>query len=170
MFLYSPEESFDIRLRLGLSKANVTAYIETISGFCFHGRQIRRCAPISLTKSCKQKCGSWHILGVRRIFARILLNLPEKNSKKCVLQKNSACDLGRHLFLIKADWAPFLLILSGSLLRFCPGFHQIKTFEGELAPLHPRLLHQCLEEPVIFFPRTNEVNHFDRNVRNFHQT
>ena len=42
VFLYSPEETFDIQLRLALSTANVTAYIEAISGFCFYGRQIRK--------------------------------------------------------------------------------------------------------------------------------
>ena len=41
VFSYSPEETFDIKLRLGLSKANVTAFIEAISGFCSNGRQIR---------------------------------------------------------------------------------------------------------------------------------
>jgi len=30
--------------------------------------------------------------------------------------------------------------------EFCPDFHQIKTFEGALASLHPRLLHQCLSQ------------------------
>ena len=42
MFLYLPEETFDIRLRLSLSEANVTAHIEVISGFCFFGCQIRK--------------------------------------------------------------------------------------------------------------------------------
>ena len=42
VFLYSPEEIFDNPLRLGLNKANVTAYIKAISGFCFYGRQIRK--------------------------------------------------------------------------------------------------------------------------------
>ena len=40
--LTSPEETFDIRFRLGLSKANVTAYIDAISGLCFYGHQIRK--------------------------------------------------------------------------------------------------------------------------------
>ena len=42
VFLSSPEETSDIRFRLGQSKANITAYIETIFGFCFHGRQIKK--------------------------------------------------------------------------------------------------------------------------------
>ena len=52
VFLYSREEAVDIWLRLGLSKENVTAYIVTISGFCFYWRQIRK---PSFTKvaSCK---------------------------------------------------------------------------------------------------------------------
>ena len=53
MFLYSPKETFDILLGLGLSKANVTAYIEVISGFCFYGRQIR--------KFRFAKVGSWEL-------------------------------------------------------------------------------------------------------------
>jgi len=27
-------------------------------------------------------------------------------------------------------------------MGFCPDFHQIETFTGAIAPLHPRLLHQ----------------------------
>jgi len=33
--------------------------------------------------------------------------------------------------------------------RFCPDFHQIKTFGGVLVPLHPRLLHQWRETSLI---------------------
>ena len=53
VFLYLPEETFDIWLGLGLSRANVTAYIETISGFCFYGHQIR--------KSSYAKVDSWEL-------------------------------------------------------------------------------------------------------------
>jgi len=92
---------------------------------------------------------------VRRIFARILPNLPEKTPKKWPPTKSSSFDFGRHLFQIKACWVPFLLIFSGSLLRFSeilpgfygifPDFHQIKSFGGVLAPpAHPHLLHQCI--------------------------
>ena len=52
VFLYSPEETFDIQLRLGLSKADVTAYIEAISGFCFYRRQIRK-SNFAKVGSCK---------------------------------------------------------------------------------------------------------------------
>ena len=52
MFLYLPEEAFDIQV-LGLTKANVTTYIEVISGFCFYGCQIR--------KSSFAKEGSWKL-------------------------------------------------------------------------------------------------------------
>ena len=50
MFLYSPEETFDIWLHLELSKVSVAAYIEAISGFSFHGCLI--------TKSSFAKVGS----------------------------------------------------------------------------------------------------------------
>jgi len=56
-------------------------------------------------------------------------------------------------FQIKACWAPFLLVLSGILLRFSgilrrfpqifPGFSPNQNFGGALAPLQPHLLHQC---------------------------
>ena len=42
VFLYLPEETFGIRLRLGLSKANVIAFIDAISGFRFYERVIRK--------------------------------------------------------------------------------------------------------------------------------
>ena len=35
--------------------------------------------------------------------------------------------------------------------------------------LHSYFFGQKLEDPVIFCPRTNEVDHFDHNVHNFHQ-
>ena len=42
VYLNSSEETFDIRLGLGLSKANVTAYIKAIFEFGFYGRQVRK--------------------------------------------------------------------------------------------------------------------------------
>ena len=53
LFLFSLEKTFVILFGLGLSKANVIAYVEAISGFCFYGRQIR--------KSSFAKVSSWKL-------------------------------------------------------------------------------------------------------------
>jgi len=92
--------------------------------------------------------GAGNFFGVRRIFARILPNVPEKNSIKSDPQKeSSSCYFGRRR-------TPFLLIFSAvcsdfqgfceGLYRFAqispgffPNFHQIKTFGVHLHHLHP---------------------------------
>jgi len=80
-------------------------------------------------------CRSRKILGVRRIFARISPNLPEKNlgyflcehflSSRpyfgMISKKRSSCDsakVGRHFFQIKPGLAPFLPRFSGILQTF----------------------------------------------------
>jgi len=108
--------------------------------------------------------GAGKYLGVRRIFARISPNLPEKFLGK-FLRISSHEDLfgltskRRVPFLqIKQGWAPVLPVFSSSLPRFSrilksfhrfcpdfhgfcpdfqrfnPNFHQIKTFGGALSP------------------------------------
>ena len=57
--------------------------------------------------------GASKFLGVRKIFARISPNLPEKFSSI----------VGRQFFKIKQRWAPFLSVFLGSLPRN-PGIFQ----------------------------------------------
>jgi len=94
-------------------------------------------------------------LGLRRIFARIFPNLPEKLlghflcehflsrlSFGMTPKKRSSYDsvnVGCYFFQIKLRWAPFLPRFSEILQRFSqilPGF-SIETFGGGLAPPHP---------------------------------
>jgi len=87
--------------------------------------------------------GAGNFFEVRRIFARILPNVPEKISIKSDLQKeSSSCYFGRRR-------APFLLRFCEGLYKFAqispgffPNFHQIKTFGRALAPPAPHLLHR----------------------------
>jgi len=75
--------------------------------------------------------GAGKFLGVRRIFARILPNLPGKTPKK-VTSKKISCHFGRHFFPIKVCRASFLLVFTRvcsyfqgfceSFQRFCPDF------------------------------------------------
>ena len=109
------------------------------------------------------RCRSRHVFRGAKDFCPNFSNL----ARKIFGGKRSSRDFGHHFFQIKARWAPFLPVFWGSLPRFsevlrrfskilprflricpyfqvfCPDFHQIKTFGGALAPLHPRLLHHC---------------------------
>jgi len=114
-------------------------------------------------------------LGVQGIFAQIFPNLAKKLSCKfcrpffgVTYKKWSLLvflQILRAICKVKQCWAPFLPIFSGILSRYlvilfgfsgilpkfseiCPNFQQIKTFGGALAPLHPRLLHQCSDVPA----------------------
>ena len=118
------------------------------------------------------RVGAGKFLGVRRIFARIFPNLPEKFLGHFLCEeflmttvfgmtskKRSSCDsehVWRHFFQTKVRWAPFLPVFSGSLPRFSGilrKFSQIfrdfsriftksKRLVVRLKPLHPRLLHR----------------------------
>jgi len=46
--------------------------------------------------------GAGKCLWGRRIFARILPNLPKRSPKKVTSKQSLACDFGRHFFQIKA--------------------------------------------------------------------
>ena len=92
---------------------------------------------------------SKQILGVRKIFALLSSNVPERFSGNSLreyfppyrswtpsfgrqkkVQKRSSCDsahVGRQCFKMKRRWAPFLPVFSGSLPRFpgiCEHFHR----------------------------------------------
>jgi len=68
------------------------------------------------------RVGAGRFLEVRRKFARILPNLPEKYFKvrdlQNVISKTKSCQFGCHYLQIKACWAPLLLRFSGSCRRF----------------------------------------------------
>ena len=104
-----------------------------------------------VTGNSTQRCRSRQILGVRRIFARILPNLPAKTPEKVTSKK--LCSFGRHIFHIKASWAPFCSYIQGvcsdfqgfvkvfrefakirlifpGLKEFSRDFHQIKPFHS----------------------------------------
>jgi len=49
-------------------------------------------------------------------------------------------------------------------MRFCPDFHQIKTFGGRLHHLHPRLLHQWDGESSKRLFSTISEQDFSQNV------
>ena len=82
--------------------------------------------------------GVGKFFGLRRIFARILPNLPEKKNsiKKWPPKQSSSCYFGRH-------WASILLIFSVTFWRFSeilPRFPRIftkSTFGGAFAPPPP---------------------------------
>jgi len=80
-------------------------------------------------------------LGMRKIFVRILPNLPKKKFRPP--KKSSSCSFGSRC-------APFLLIFSGfsqifrdfvkvfrDFAQISTDFHQIKTFGGAPAPPPP---------------------------------
>jgi len=84
-------------------------------------------------------------LGVRRNFAGILLNLPEKYFKKSDLQEKCSCQFER-CFFFKSKHAgrhfgsDLQGVLEGSqgfcpdFTGFCPDFHQIKTLGCDCTP------------------------------------
>jgi len=97
--------------------------------------------------------GAGNFFGVRRIFARILPNVPEKNSIKSDLQKKALHVIlgavGRHscsYFLefahIFKDFVKVCTDLPRFPRDFFPNFHQIKTFGGALTHPTPRFLHE----------------------------
>jgi len=77
-------------------------------------------------------------LGVRRIFAQISPNLPEKHSKENDLQdKRLHFDFECYFCKIKAHTAilrRYSHILPKFPHIFCPDFHQIKSFGVRLPP------------------------------------
>jgi len=79
--------------------------------------------------------------GVGRIFARILPNLPEKNSIKSDLQKeSSSCNFGRHSCPYFQEFSQIFrdfLKVFGDFAQISTDFHQIKTFRGALTPPAP---------------------------------
>jgi len=90
-------------------------------------------------------------LGVRRNFAGILPNLPEKYFKKVTSKNSLHVNSGAVFFQIKACWAPFWLRFTGSFRRFSeilPGFYGdfVRIFTksklwGEIAPPPPTSVH-----------------------------
>ena len=71
--------------------------------------------------------GAGKFLGVRRIFARILPNLPEKKPWKATSKQK--------LFML--FWAPFLLIFSGAcsdFQGFCEGFQRFCSYFHGFCP------------------------------------
>jgi len=86
--------------------------------------------------------GAGKFLGVRRNFARIIPNLPKKYFKKSDVQKKTAFHVNPGATIFKSKHvgrhfcSGFQEVLEGSQ-RFCPDFHQIKTFGGAVASLPP---------------------------------
>ena len=118
--------------------------------------------------------GAVKFFGVRRNFARILPNLPEKYFKISDLQKKafhvnsgsmrspkkcSSCHFGRHFC------SDFLGVLecsqrfSPDFMGFCRIFSKSKFLGVRLHPQQPRLLHQWLQWLA---PRTDTSNHSGR--------
>jgi len=108
--------------------------------------------------------GAGKFLGVRRIFARISANLPEKNPKKMTSKKNKndRISLGA-FFPVKAPQAPFLPKFHPSLPKFlltCPKTIKLKhdfqknVFTFILGAIFVNSTHiqQFCEGVHIFFP------------------
>ena len=108
-----------------------------------------------------RRCRSRQILGMEGFLPEFSQTYLKKTPKKWPPKKSSSCHFGRHFFQIKACWAPFLLIFSGSSWKFSeilpgfyPDFYQIRTFGGALVPPAPPLPTPVKETVWLLAPLT----------------
>jgi len=101
--------------------------------------------------AAKHRCRNGQIFGVRRVFVRILPNLPKMTPPK-KRNKSSLWHVGRHYCAYFQGFAQIFRYF-GTAFRyfaqiykdFARIFTKSKLLSVRLHPLNPRYLHQCCE-------------------------